>query len=66
MMLFLTITFWCMQVGVRQVIAGWDLGIIGADDIPAMKVGHQPNFDRVGLTEAVECMLCICSCLPSS
>ncbi len=27
------------QVGVGQVIKGWDLGILGADDIPPMKEG---------------------------
>ena len=26
-------------IGVRQVIQGWDLGIVGTDDIPAMKEG---------------------------
>jgi FKBP-type peptidyl-prolyl cis-trans isomerase len=27
------------QVGAGQVIQGWDLGILGSDDFPAMKVG---------------------------
>ena len=27
------------QVGVGQVIKGWDMGIVGTDDIPPMKVG---------------------------
>ncbi|KAK9865514.1 hypothetical protein WJX84_001776 [Apatococcus fuscideae] len=27
------------KVGIRQVIAGWDQGIIGSDDIPPMKEG---------------------------
>ncbi|PNH05162.1 Peptidyl-prolyl cis-trans isomerase FKBP13, chloroplastic [Tetrabaena socialis] len=27
------------QIGVGQVIKGWDMGILGADDIPAMKEG---------------------------
>lgn len=28
-----------MQVGVREVIPGWDLGILGAEGIPPMKEG---------------------------
>lgn len=29
-----------MQIGVRQVIAGWDEGILGdGKDVPPMKVG---------------------------
>ncbi|GIL86271.1 hypothetical protein Vretimale_13732 [Volvox reticuliferus] len=27
------------QIGVGQVIKGWDMGILGAEDIPAMKEG---------------------------
>ena len=36
----------CLQVGIRQVIAGWDQGIIGSDDIPPMKVRNLlPSLD---------------------
>lgn len=27
------------KVGVREVIAGWDMGILGTDGVPAMKEG---------------------------
>jgi hypothetical protein len=30
--------FRAVQIGVRQVIQGWDLGILGDDNVPPMKV----------------------------
>ena len=39
-----------VQVGVRQVIQGWDQGILGNDSIPPMKVHPAPRPSRGLLT----------------
>lgn len=54
------------QIGVRQVIAGWDQGIIGDENIPAMKVSRQPRsrYRRLKCRslspEAISACMCLC------
>lgn len=35
-----------MQIGVGQVIRGWDQGILGAEGIPPMKACPKPRFSN--------------------
>ena len=43
-----------MQIGVRQVIAGWDEGILGdGKDLPPMKVRQRYRVPRMG------CSMCV-------
>ncbi len=44
-----------MQIGVRQVIAGWDLGILGDDNIPAMKVRYPDNVGGTQILDNRQC-----------
>ena len=53
-----------MQVGVREVIQGWDKAILGEDDLPPMKVGmgmskhvlvQQQSLIRLALFSVQQC-----------